>query len=288
VRGGIAAVPSKGYAFFDEPARRLIDAQAPGVANRLGRLGQIASSGAGWQRPFTEELASIHLLIRAFEYFGRLPEDLRQDALAAGGVPLRPEEVAALPGVADNWQVIAQEVHLEDKLRVQRTWLFGSNTGRPALVLAFAHGTSPLDSGLMPATCFEGELSFHPGNPLRAVLKTRKEPRSLSQLHALESLDALCDFAGGLLAQNPWLDEVAAPLRAVVPTRCDDQWQIVDSQNRSMPAELSDAAGWLAMAVSGGHPVDLITGYDGHTLRPLALFAGEEFVSLTGAVVQGA
>jgi len=32
VRGGLAAIPSRGYGFFDEQARRLIDAQAPGVA----------------------------------------------------------------------------------------------------------------------------------------------------------------------------------------------------------------------------------------------------------------
>ena len=34
VRAGIATAPSRGYAFFDEPARRMIDAQAPGMESR--------------------------------------------------------------------------------------------------------------------------------------------------------------------------------------------------------------------------------------------------------------
>ena len=288
VRGGIATLPSKGYAFFDEPARRLIDAQAPGVATRVQRLGQLASSGAGWQRPFVEQLASIHLLIGAFESIATLPDPLRDDALAAAGVPLRPEQLAALAGVSDTWQVLAQEIHVEDKLRVQRTWLFGSNTRRAALVLAFAHGNSPMDSSLAPATCFEGELSFFPGNQLRAAVKNRNEPKAVREFRGLTSLDELCDFSGALLAQGPWLDEVAAPIRAVVPMRTGDGWTMLDSQRRSLPAVLSDAAGWLLLAVSGGHPVDLIAGYNGRTLRPLAMFAGGDYVALSGATVNGA
>lgn len=287
VRGGIATVPTKGYTFFDEPARRLIDAQAPGVATRITRLGQIASSGAGWQQPFTEQLASIHLLIRAFESIDTLPEALRDDALAAAGVPLRPEEIAALPAVADTWQVVAQEVSVEDKLRVQRTWIFGTNSRRPALALAFAHGNAPLDASLAPATCFEGELAFYPGNQVRAVIKSRKDAKPLREIRGLPTLDAFCDFAGGMLAQGPWLDEIAAPLHGIVPRKSEQGWMMIDSDRRAMPATMPDAVGWLALAVSGGHPVDLVAGYDGRTLRPLAMFAAGEYVALSGATTGG-
>jgi hypothetical protein len=288
VRGGIATLPGKGYAFFDEAARRLIDAQAPGVATRIQRLGQIASSGAGWQQRFTEKLASVHLLIRAFESIDALPEALRNDVLAAVGVPLRTEEVAALPGMADTWQIIAQEVGIEDKLRVQRTWLFGSRSRRPALVLAFAHGNAPLDPSLAAATCFEGELSFFPGNQLRAVVKSRGDLKPISDLQGLATLDEFCNLAGGLFAQAPWLDELAAPLRQVIPAREGDGWVMIDFQHRVLPAALSDAAGWLALAVSGGNTVDVAAGFDGRTLRPLAIFSDGQYISLSGAGVQGA
>jgi hypothetical protein len=43
---------------------------------------------------------------------------------------------------------------------------------------------------------------------------------------------------------------------------------------------MSDEAGWLALALSGGHPVDVVAAYDGRRLRPLAIVADGEYVSL--------
>src|SRR5688500_14277275 len=93
VRGGIATAPTKGYGFFDEPARRMIDAQAPGVARQLQLLGATASSGANWQRPFFESLSSLYLLVRAFERIAELPETTRDDVLATLGMAERQEDV---------------------------------------------------------------------------------------------------------------------------------------------------------------------------------------------------
>ena len=285
IKGGIAMLPSRGYAFFDEPARRLIDAQAPGVANRVRRLGQIASSGGGWQHPFVSELASIYLLIRAFEKLGGLPEAVRADVLANIGIPLKEEEVLALPGVRDQWQIIAQEVDLEDRLRVQRTWLFGAESRRPALVLAFAHGNAALDASLAPGMGFEGEISFFPGNGVRAAVKSRGDLNPLNTIRGLATLDELCDFAGAHLAREPWLSELAVPLLRIIPAHSDGRWLALDSEKRALPCRLSDQAGWLAMALAGGSPVDLMAGYDGRTLRPLAIAGDGEYVSLSTAAV---
>jgi hypothetical protein len=286
IKGGIATLPSKGYAFFDEPARRLIDAQVPGVAGRVQRLGQIAASGAGWQHSFVSDLASIYLLIRAFEQIEDLPEAVRSDVLANIGIPLKPEDIIALPGTHDIWQIIAQETDVQDRLRVQRTWLFGSESKRPALVLAFAHGNSALDTSLAPGMCFEGDVSFFPGNGLRAAVKSRGELKPLETIRGIENLDDLCNFAGGHLSQEPWLNEVAAPLRQIIPMKSGEQWLMLDAGKRAMSARLTDQAGWLAMAVAGGNPINLMAGYDGRTLRPLAIVAGGEYVSLIGAGVQ--
>ena len=167
VKTGIAIASTKGYAFFDEPARRMVDAQSPGIARRVQRLGEIAVSGGGWQLPFLQELARIHLLIRAFEKIDSLPEANQADVIAAMGVPAKAEDAADQAAVADHWQVVAQETEEQDRLRVQRTWMYGKASRRPAMVLVFAHGTTPLQSDLLPATGFEGELCFFPGNGLR-------------------------------------------------------------------------------------------------------------------------
>jgi hypothetical protein len=280
IQTGIATVPSKGYAFFDEPARRLIDAQAPGVAGRVQRLGQIAGSGAGWQQPFVSQLASLYLLIRAFEGRAALPESVQQDVMANIGIPVKSEDVAALPAVHDVWQIIAQEVDVEERLRVQRTWLFGSESRRPALVLAFAHGPAPLDTSLAPGLRFEGDVTYFPGSGLRAAVTTRGDLKPLSAVRGLATLAELCDFAAGHFSQEPWLSEVVTPVHRVTPMRSDAGWFVMDADGRAIPATMGDQAGWLSLAISGSHPIDLMTGYDGRSLRPLAAIADGEYVSL--------
>ena len=152
VKSGIASAPTKGWEYFDAQARRLIDAQAPGVARRVHELGSIAVRSAGWQRPFLERLAVLHLLCRAAARIDELTDDDRANLFAAFGIPVSQDDLAKLPTVRDVWRIAGQAVETEDRLRVQRTWLFGCESGRPALILHFAHGTAPLDTSLHPGT----------------------------------------------------------------------------------------------------------------------------------------
>jgi hypothetical protein len=155
------------------------------------------------------------------------------------------------------------------------------------LVLAFAHGTTAMDISLAPGMCFAGTVCFFPGSGVRAVVKSRGDLRPLERVRGLASLDELCNVAGGRFAQEPWLTELAAPLHQVTPMKSGDQWMMVDSAKRALTAALSDQAGWLAMAMAGGRPIELFAGYDGLTLRPLAMMAGSEYVSLVGTSQQG-
>ncbi|MDB5298194.1 MAG: Zinc finger domain protein [Phycisphaerales bacterium] len=285
VRGGIAAVPGRPFDFFDEPARRLVDAQAPGAARRVRELASVAAGGAGWQRPFVEQLAALHLMAVAFERADTLPDDTRADLHAALGLPVPNEEVLARPPVHDRWQVVAAETTDDGQLRTRRAWLWGAATGRPATVLAFAFANAPLDVSLTPGFAFDGEVCFFPGTNTRALVKARGDLTPIAPLAGVDTLDALCDVASALRGRSPWADEVAVPVRWLVPVRrCGGAaaagsssgggWDVVDRGGYTMLLNATDAAGWAMLAASGGHPVDLVLGFDGWRLRPLAL-AGE-------------
>jgi hypothetical protein len=289
VRGGIATAPSRGYGFFDEPARRMIDAQAPGIARRVQALGAIAAgSGAGWERPFVEQLASLYLLICAYERIEQLPETTQHDLRAAIGLAQGQEEVLSLAPARDEWQIVAQETTLEDRLRVQRTWLFGRSTRRPAIVLSFAHGTQPLDASLTPGFSFDGDICFFPGSGARALVKSRGELKTIEQLDGLPGLDELCDEASKFRATQPWMEELVFPVGSLAASRDQDGWQLIDRTNRSLPAILPEAKGWIMLAISGGHPANMAVGFDGARLRPLAMIADGQYTSLAnGAEVRG-
>ncbi|MER5207106.1 SWIM zinc finger family protein, partial [Streptomyces sp. NPDC002825] len=66
LRGGLAAAGQAGYGLWEETAARMVDAQAPGLAGRVRKLGAIPGSGPGWPVRLLEECALTHLLDRAW------------------------------------------------------------------------------------------------------------------------------------------------------------------------------------------------------------------------------
>ena len=192
------------------------------------------------------------------------------------------------PRTGEAVEVVAQETTTEDRLRVQRTWLYGPASNRPALVLAFSHGAAPLDRSLVPGFAFEGDLCFYPGHAPRAAVKARGAVTPIARLEGLDTLDGLCDAASELRARQPWADELALPVRSLVPVRREGAWSLVDREQRALPARVSDVNGWRMLAISGGRPIDMVLGYEGSHVRPLALLGEGEFLSLANADAEAA
>ena len=77
-RHGLAASPQAGYGHWDDIAARMVDAQAPGLAERLRALASVSHSGAGWDGRLLEEYALLHLLAVAYRRQAELPPPLRE------------------------------------------------------------------------------------------------------------------------------------------------------------------------------------------------------------------
>lgn len=284
VRGGIGTVPTKGFDFFDGQARRMVDAQAPGAARLVRQLGSLAARGANWQQPFLEELSLLHLLARSVERFDALPDELRADVESALGAVTPAENLNSLPAVSDCWQVIAQEVEVEDRLRAQRTWLYGVRTKRAAMLLQFAHGASAFETGPSVGCQFEGEIVFFPGNGLRAAVRSATSAEPIAVLDGCEGWGAMLDRYSQALAVCPWLERICLPLCRVIPTKIDDRWWAIDADGAAMPVQIRDHAGFVLLAISGGHPVDIAAEYDGRLVQPLSVVSDGCWTSLSQTV----
>ena len=213
-RRGLAAARGEPFDFWERPAARMVDAQAPGVARLLRELAGIPASGEGWQERLLERLARLHLLVEGYGRLDALPPEAAADLRSAVGWTVPQEEVLAGEGVRDRWVVLGQRVEEEDRLRAQRRWLLGESTGRFALALHFAHASQPLDAGLVPGTALDAELAFFPGAvPLRALVKQRlgtTAPMGAMPGHD-SATEATAAYASSL-SRNPWLEP--APDRA--------------------------------------------------------------------------
>ena len=285
VRRGLGAAQSEPYTFWETPAARMVDAQAPGVARILREMPSIPSSGHGWQERMLHRLSQVHLLIEGFERIEALPPEVQADVRSLIGWTQSQEELLAMPGVRDTWMVLGQRVEVEERLRAQHTWLYGAAGKRCALVLQFAHGATAFESGLVAGTQLDAELVFYSGaSALRAMMKQRHG--AAQPLAAIPGYATICEALNAyanLLAVFPWLERFPMPLTNVTPLVGGEAWSIRDGEGKALPLSPRFARGWEVLAVSGGRPVSTFGEWDGQTFLPMGVSSDGQYVRLATA-----
>ena len=186
----------------------MVDAQAPGIATRLGELADLGDESPDWLRALASELGTIHLLVRAWAGREHLPADLVACARREIGLSVPSEEVLAAPGVEDRWAVMGTRDREEGRVTARDFWLCGTSTGRWGRIIAYAREAEELPTTFSPGTLVRARLHFHPGPGLRALSRPEQpaaepvvgwDPGALSVAGAREAWrDAL--------AADPWAD----------------------------------------------------------------------------------
>jgi hypothetical protein len=280
VRQGLGAAQAQPYRYWDTMAARMVDAQAPGVGGQVRRMAG-AVHGDGWPGRLLEQAGRLHLLTTAWPRRESLPPDTRADLRTVVGWPVPADEVLGGAAVRGRWHVVARTVSEEERLRVQRTWLF-EDGGRPALVLDFAPTGAPLPADLVLATVVDADLAFYPGSfPLRAVVARRHGPaETMAGLagHALLD-DALAAHARAL-AVNPLLERFPVSLTEVVPCRRGDGWVVRDPDGAALPLGPGEDRAWKLVALAGGRPLGLVAEWWDARLWPLSAWADDRLVIL--------
>jgi hypothetical protein len=254
-----------------------VDAQAPGIASRLRRIGDVPRGAPDWSRRVLVELGRIALLTEAHRRLESLDVALQDDVRTLIGWTLKDEEVTSRGMAADDrWLVIGQRTEDEDHLRVQRSWLLGLESRRYALVLQFAAGAAPFAQSFIPGTAFDARLRFWPSaSASRALVEERHGvPEQWSGASpAFADFDELLAAMTSTLAAQPWVDRMPCVVRGVRPARSAPQrWHLVDAPGRALPLAPRDHR--KLAALSGGHPVDVAAEWDGDELLPLAAIVG--------------
>ncbi|MDP9256432.1 MAG: SWIM zinc finger family protein [Actinomycetota bacterium] len=282
VRQGLAQARQRPYAFWDEAAARLVDAQASALAGRLRVLGGLAAAGGDqWAEAMLEEAGLVQLLVRAYRRADQLPETLRADVRSLIGWTVSQEDVLAGDRVRDSWAVLAREVSEEERLRVQRVWLQGLGSGRQALVLSFAAAGQPLEGSFATGMAIDASLAFYPSAlPLRAlVAEQHAAPVPLERLPG-NSIEATLAARADALAHQPWLARLPLCLGGVVPVAQDDGWLAVEPEGDALALACDRRSGWRLAALAGGRPLTLFGEWLGDRVRPLSVHAEGRFVLL--------
>ncbi len=271
VRVGLASLEESSPGIFEEQARRLVDAQAPGLAGWVRRLAELPLATPDWPQRVLDELGRIALLIRAYRRRDALPPDLQADLRQIIGWTVSKDEVLGGGArIRDRWRTIAQEVSADERVRTQRTWLLGQTSGAKAMVLSFAvGGRQSFSEPLLLGEEFDALLAYYPGAGRQRALIVRREglPDPLTTLAGGQSIADLRDEVSLALARQPWLVRFGAILSGVAPALTTDGALIlVDGSGDAMATQGADP--YLLLALSGGAPIDIGGEWDGEVFRP--------------------
>jgi len=282
VRNGMLNLPEKGPAFWENMAKRMIDAQAPGLAAQIKSLGELNFYTEGWQTRCLDGLLKIYLVIKGYKNIDTLSTELQQDIKSLIGFPQNLDELKAQPGVSDQWFVLAKQVSEEEQLMVERNWLYGLDSRRYALILQFYVRSQSPAMSLTPGLLTDATLVFyHSAFPLRALVKEQRSTKKPAHPpEGYSSWTAVLDNATAGNSRYPFADDWPCIVRELKPVGFNNEWWLQDAEKNSMPISRNYGAIWNLLAFSGGKPVQISLIGKENEYEPLGVWYNNEYKML--------
>jgi hypothetical protein len=225
VRNGIINIPEKGYQYWDGMAKRMVDAQAPGLAGMVRGLANIDYFKEGWQTNFLDALLNIYLIVKGYQNKDLLEPLVLQDVRASIGFTINQDELREKQGVKDVWLVAGKQISDDDNLTVERNWLYGINSNQYALVLQFIIRGQGAGVLLSPGMCIEAELVYFPStSPLRALIKQQTTTNSKLPQQLFHSWKEVAETETTICAQLPVRTERPYAIQGLLPVYHDGKW----------------------------------------------------------------
>lgn len=261
---------------WDQMAARMVDAQAPGVAARLKRIGAGIGVGEGWGSAVAGQLGNLTLLLEAARRVESLDAALLNDVRTTLGIPTRKEDLAT-ESITDVWDVLGQIIEIEDRISTCRSWLMGRKTGQWAMHLTFSVAGQPYDFRPIPGSALTAGVQFFPSAwPLRVNIREVEVAPFEPEGGTL--LSDCMDYASQAWAANPWVDQIPVHLSAATVGKQGAAWFARDREGQAV--RLCGPEPWNLLAMSGNVPCHVHGEWNGTSLRLLAAWGEWGYLAL--------
>ncbi|WP_212003726.1 SWIM zinc finger domain-containing protein [Chitinophaga sp. HK235] len=279
VRNGIIGLPDKGADMCENMARRMVDAQAPGLAGILREMAEISYYSEGWQHTFMDQLLRLYLLARAYGHSNHLDPALQQDIRTMIGFPQSQEELKTQAGITDTWQVLGKQSTEDDRLITERYWLYGLHTRQTALLLQFTVRHQP-QTQLMPApgSTIRAELVYYPSAaPMRALIKTQQAMPADHRFQGYANWTEVMAAQTAVSSRLPLYNDQVYTIDTLTPVLRDGQWWLRDAQQQEMQVRKEFRHIWKLLALSGGQPMPMALIGREREYDPLGVWHQQEY-----------
>jgi hypothetical protein len=269
IRQGLASARSQPYSFWDQVAARLVDSQAPGIAERIRVLGSSVHSRLDWVEHLLIELGVLASIVRAWRNRDSLDEIGSADLRTLLGWSRSSDEVRALGIERGQWLVMARRQTQGERMSMQRTWLWSTSAKEWAMVLDFAVGSGGWPVTHSVGTEITAETARYPGSrPHRVLLASTEESGRFHSIDGATSIDSALSAAAVSFADNPWMLTTPMALQKVRTIMEADIVFIVDDERRRIPV-VPGFVPWGLLAQVGHAPTSLVGEWDGVVFHPL-------------------
>ncbi|WP_018637607.1 SWIM zinc finger family protein [Parafrankia elaeagni] len=278
-RDGLGAAQAQPAAWWEGLAARMVDAQAPGLADVVREMARLAArGGADWPDRLTDRLGCLHLLLQGWSRRAQLPPELVDVVRDRVGFSRATADVLAGDRLAGPMDVLGERLFQAGKLQGRRQWLRSSPTGPLAPLVSFGVGRNPPPPGLPVLTRVQAEVAVYPGRrPARLALAgATGAPEPLTELAGLRPpspgsgpepgpegsgsaaatwREVLSAHAATLTA-DPWADPVAFVVRGItiLPAAAGDRHTAPAARAGAGDGRRSsgvESAGWLLRDSAG-------------------------------------
>ena len=270
VRNGLESVRGRDARYWNAVADRLVDARASELALEVRAWGKFNASDPQWAETLLGRMGRLHLLIDGFKRLKTLPPPVQADLQRAVGWTGTP----AGDSQRDLWHVLGRRNVQAGRRKVQRIWLRGEASGRPALLTFVKQGKRRANTSLLTGLSVEAELAFFESSvPLHAeLIESGRLSPALTDASAHTSIkEALAEVAQAY-TRNPWVGALPLALKNVTATLSESGWFVRDAAGYVLPLPPKFAYGWQLRALSRAGDLALFGEWDGKTLTPLSVW----------------
>ena len=278
VRHGIINIPDKGYAYWEGMAKRMVDAQSPGLAGMVKALGSTNFFKEGWQSTFVDKLLDVYLIAKGYQNKESLDTLVLQDIRNWIGFTISQDELKQQQGVFDTWLVLGKQITEDDNLTVERNWLYGTTSNRYALVLQFIIRGQGATVLLSPGMFIEAELVYYSSaSPLRASVKRQVTSSPSIPKQLFTSWKEVAQEETSICSNFPVRSERPYIISEILLVQYNGGWWLKD-KNNDMVAIKEDFAGiWKLLAISGGYPLNMVVVGKERLYQPLGVWHNQNY-----------
>jgi len=274
VARGLGSLGDEVLQTWQTMARRMVDAQAPGLGQRVRDTADGVRRGVDWPERTLQRLGLLQLACDALARRTKLAPAVQADLRVVAGWPQDKAEVLAQgERVTDRWCVLGNiSEERGDKLTERRVWLHGQHSGRRAWLLDHAFGGRGFEHAWLVGTAVEAAMVFFPGASGLRALPADAQGAPGAPVWPAPDPEAEWMAVAKCVAACPWVSLHPIVLRDALPVQERDRTVLV-SQGRAIALSLGELDRWTLLAASGGRPLHLAGEWDGHALAPLSAWA---------------